>query len=46
MMWKVLASVWFILAGFIVGVWFAHGMQTVTKTKYKSSESASILRLA
>lgn len=33
MMWKVLAGVWFILAGFIVGVWFAHGNQILTKDK-------------
>lgn len=33
MMWKVLAGVWFILAGFIVSMWFAHGMQTFTKDK-------------
>lgn len=33
MMWKVLAGVWFLLAGFIVGVWIAHGGQTLTKDK-------------
>lgn len=33
MMWKFLAGVWFIIAGFIVGVWFAHGTQILSKDK-------------
>ncbi|MCU0424405.1 MAG: hypothetical protein MUF71_02140 [Candidatus Kapabacteria bacterium] len=32
-MWKIVAGVWFILAVGIIGVWFAHGSQMLTKDK-------------
>jgi hypothetical protein len=33
MKWKVVGSIWFLIAGFIVGTWLAHGAQVLTKDK-------------
>jgi hypothetical protein len=33
MKWKVVASIWFLIAGFIIGTWLAHGAQILTKDK-------------
>lgn len=32
-MWKVLSGIWFALALGVIGVWVAHGTQTLTKDK-------------